>query len=98
METPIIGKTGEARRLERIVGRQKLKKSYTYEVKWIGMDHRVRCFLPYCLDSRADSPFFAFCRATFTFPESSSSTSASPSSSRSTMTSRRRVRDPDHAR
>lgn len=42
METPIVGRTGESRKLERLVGRQKLKKSYTYEVKWQGMDHKVR--------------------------------------------------------
>lgn len=45
MDVPIVGKTGEARKLERIVGRQKLKKSFTYEVKWRGMDHKHNVFL-----------------------------------------------------
>ena len=41
LKVPITAKTGEIRYLESIVGRQKLKKSYTYEVKWQGMHHRV---------------------------------------------------------
>ncbi|KAI5480625.1 elongation factor 3 [Pseudohyphozyma bogoriensis] len=46
MDKPIVGKNGEERLLERIVGRQKLKKSYTYEVKWKGLDHRQNVQLP----------------------------------------------------
>ncbi|GAA5923873.1 hypothetical protein JCM1841_001420 [Sporobolomyces salmonicolor] len=46
LKTPITGKTGETRFLERIVGRQKLKKSYTYEIKWQGMDHRLNSQMP----------------------------------------------------
>ncbi|KAM0753090.1 hypothetical protein T439DRAFT_299360 [Meredithblackwellia eburnea MCA 4105] len=45
-DTPIVGKNGQTRKLERIVGRQKLKKSYTYEVKWQGLDHRQNVHLP----------------------------------------------------
>ncbi|KAL8281105.1 hypothetical protein RQP46_006463 [Phenoliferia psychrophenolica] len=45
-ETPIVGKTGESRKLERIVGRQKEKKSYKYEVKFQGLDHRSNAHLP----------------------------------------------------
>lgn len=43
LETPIEAKTGEKRRIEMIIGRQKLKKSFTYEIKWLNMDHKVRC-------------------------------------------------------
>ncbi|KAK4702417.1 elongation factor 3, partial [Phenoliferia sp. Uapishka_3] len=46
MEVPIVGRTGEARKLERIVGRQKEKKSYKYEVKFVGFDHRQNAHLP----------------------------------------------------
>ncbi|GAA5898100.1 hypothetical protein JCM6882_003327 [Rhodosporidiobolus microsporus] len=46
MKTPITAKTGEARFLERIVGRQKLKKSYTYEIKWQGLHHRYNTQIP----------------------------------------------------
>jgi elongation factor 3 len=45
-DKPIVGRNGEARKVERIVGRQKLKKSYTYEVKWQGLDHRHNVHLP----------------------------------------------------
>lgn len=46
MDVPIVGRTGEARKLERIVGRQKLKKSYTYEIKWQNMDHKHNVQMP----------------------------------------------------
>ncbi|GAA5954301.1 hypothetical protein JCM10213_009166, partial [Rhodosporidiobolus nylandii] len=46
MKTPITAKTGEARYVETIVGRQKLKKSYTYEVKWKGLHHRYNTQIP----------------------------------------------------
>lgn len=45
METPIEAKTGEKRLMEAIIGRQKLKKSYTYEVKFKHMDHKVSNYL-----------------------------------------------------
>ena len=41
LDTPIVSKTtGESRKLEQIVGRQKHKKSYMYEIKFQGYDHR----------------------------------------------------------
>lgn len=39
---PITGGNGEVRYLERLVGRQKEKKSYKYEVKWQKRTHKVR--------------------------------------------------------
>ncbi|ORY74783.1 P-loop containing nucleoside triphosphate hydrolase protein [Leucosporidium creatinivorum] len=45
LKTPIVGKDGTTRLLERIVGRQKLKKSYTYEVKFQGLPHKQNAFL-----------------------------------------------------
>ncbi|BFZ56701.1 [NU+] prion formation protein 1 [Savitreella phatthalungensis] len=41
-------KTGELlkRRIEFLVGRQKLKKSFQYEVKWQGLDARWNTFIP----------------------------------------------------
>lgn len=41
MDKAIEGKNGELRKIEFILGRQKLKKSFQYEVKFKGMDHRV---------------------------------------------------------
>ncbi|KAJ7772608.1 P-loop containing nucleoside triphosphate hydrolase protein [Mycena maculata] len=35
-----VGKDGSKRKLEMIMGRQKLKKSFQYEVKWRGLDHK----------------------------------------------------------
>ena len=46
METPIVSKTGESRKVEYIVGRQKLKKSYQYEIKWVGFEHRHNTWIP----------------------------------------------------
>lgn len=40
MDTEITGKNGDKRKIEEILGRQKLKKSFQYEVKFKGMDHR----------------------------------------------------------
>ncbi len=37
---------GESRRVEYIVGRQKLKKSYQYEIKWVGYEHRHNAWIP----------------------------------------------------
>jgi elongation factor 3 len=41
MDRPIEGKNGELRKIEHILGRSKLKKSFQYEVKFKGMDHKV---------------------------------------------------------
>ncbi|PWN50647.1 putative mrna export factor elf1 [Violaceomyces palustris] len=46
METAIVAKTGESRKVEFIVGRQKLKKSYQYEIKWRGLEHRHNTWIP----------------------------------------------------
>ncbi|SCV69597.1 BQ2448_2617 [Microbotryum intermedium] len=46
LKTPIVGRTGESRFLERIVGRQKLKKSYSYEIKWQNLQHKFNAWLP----------------------------------------------------
>lgn len=62
MDTDFVGKTGEKRKLEvcfildrrndhltpsqMIMGRQKLKKSLQYEVKWRGLDHRYNVWVP----------------------------------------------------
>ncbi|KAI0035881.1 P-loop containing nucleoside triphosphate hydrolase protein [Vararia minispora EC-137] len=45
LETPFVGKNGEKRRLELIMGRQKLKKSFQYEIKWRGLDHRFNTWV-----------------------------------------------------
>lgn len=41
MDRPIEGKNGELRKIEHILGRAKLKKSFQYEVKFKGLDHKV---------------------------------------------------------
>ncbi|GAA5874427.1 hypothetical protein JCM16303_005850 [Sporobolomyces ruberrimus] len=46
LKTPITGKTGETRFLENIVGRQKLKKSYSYEIKWQGLQMNKNSWMP----------------------------------------------------
>ncbi|SPC61735.1 probable mrna export factor elf1 [Ustilago sp. UG-2017b] len=46
METPIKSTTGESRKVEYIVGRQKLKKSYQYEIKWVGYEHKHNSWIP----------------------------------------------------
>lgn len=40
-----VGKDGSKRRLEMIMGRQKLKKSLQYEIKWKGLDHRFNTWV-----------------------------------------------------
>ncbi|KAG0236476.1 hypothetical protein BGW42_003382 [Actinomortierella wolfii] len=45
-ETPITGRDGTTRRLEQLMGRQKLKKSYQYEVKWVNFDHKYNTWMP----------------------------------------------------
>ncbi|KAL1939761.1 hypothetical protein VTO73DRAFT_9461 [Trametes versicolor] len=46
MDTDFVGKNGQRRKLEMIMGRQKLKKSLQYEVKWRGLDHRFNTWIP----------------------------------------------------
>lgn len=46
METPIVSQTGEKRKVEFIVGRSKLKKSFQYEIKWVGLEHRYNTWIP----------------------------------------------------
>ncbi|WFD35275.1 [NU+] prion formation protein 1 [Malassezia cuniculi] len=46
METPIVSTTGEKRKVEFIVGRSKLKKSFQYEIKWVGLEHRHNSWIP----------------------------------------------------
>jgi len=46
MEIPFVGKNGESRKIEMIMGRQKLKKSLQYEIKWRGLDHKWNTWLP----------------------------------------------------
>ncbi|KAI0823669.1 P-loop containing nucleoside triphosphate hydrolase protein [Trametes gibbosa] len=45
-ETEFVGKNGQRRKLEMVMGRQKLKKSFQYEVKWRGLDHRFNTWIP----------------------------------------------------
>ncbi|KAF9568069.1 hypothetical protein CPC08DRAFT_488757 [Agrocybe pediades] len=40
-----VGKDGSKRKLEMIMGRQKLKKSFQYEVKWRGYDHKFNTWV-----------------------------------------------------
>jgi elongation factor 3 len=46
LEIPIKATTGEERTLEAILGRQKLKKSYTYEIKFKNYDHKYNVWIP----------------------------------------------------
>ncbi|KAI0766466.1 P-loop containing nucleoside triphosphate hydrolase protein [Irpex lacteus] len=46
LEVEFVGKNGQRRKLEMIMGRQKLKKSFQYEVKWRGLDHRFNTWIP----------------------------------------------------
>jgi len=46
MDQFFVGKNGEKRKIELIMGRQKLKKSLQYEIKWKGLDHRYNSWLP----------------------------------------------------
>ena len=46
MERPIEGRNGELRKIEHILGRSKLKKSFQYEVKFKGLDHKVCLYWP----------------------------------------------------
>ncbi|KAK7005674.1 P-loop containing nucleoside triphosphate hydrolase protein [Favolaschia claudopus] len=40
-----LGRDGSKRKLEMIMGRQKLKKSFQYEVKWRGLDHKFNTWV-----------------------------------------------------
>ncbi|KAI0699255.1 P-loop containing nucleoside triphosphate hydrolase protein [Cytidiella melzeri] len=46
LEVEFVGKNGQRRKLEMIMGRQKLKKSFQYEIKWRGFDHRFNTWIP----------------------------------------------------
>ncbi|OBZ68188.1 mRNA export factor elf1 [Grifola frondosa] len=46
LEVDFMGKNGQRRKLELIMGRQKLKKSLQYEIKWRGLDHRFNTWIP----------------------------------------------------
>ncbi|ORX36907.1 mRNA export factor elf1 [Kockovaella imperatae] len=46
MERPIEGRNGELRKIEFILGRQKLKKSFQYEIKFKGYDHKYNAWIP----------------------------------------------------
>ncbi|KAG8838059.1 [NU+] prion formation protein 1, partial [Serendipita sp. 411] len=46
LDQDFVGKNGEKRKIEFIMGRQKLKKSLRYEIKWRGLDHRYNTWLP----------------------------------------------------
>jgi len=41
-----VGRNGTKRKMEMIMGRQKLKKSFQYEIKWKGLDHRFNTWVP----------------------------------------------------
>ena len=46
MDRPIAGRNGELRKIEEILGRQKLKKSFQYEVKFLGHPHKHNAWIP----------------------------------------------------
>ncbi|KAG9048951.1 hypothetical protein FS837_011594 [Tulasnella sp. UAMH 9824] len=46
LEKDWVGRNGEKRKIEMIIGRQKLKKSYQYEIKWRGLDHKFNTWIP----------------------------------------------------
>ncbi|KAJ8469483.1 hypothetical protein ONZ45_g16872 [Pleurotus djamor] len=41
-----VGRDGSKRKVEMIMGRQKLKKTFQYEIKWRGLDHRYNTWVP----------------------------------------------------
>ncbi|KAF8894076.1 P-loop containing nucleoside triphosphate hydrolase protein [Infundibulicybe gibba] len=45
LEKEWVGKDGSKRKLEMVMGRQKLKKSFQYEIKWRGLDHRYNTWV-----------------------------------------------------
>ncbi|KAG0199386.1 hypothetical protein BGX33_011674 [Mortierella sp. NVP41] len=46
METWVIGGDGSKRQVEQIMGRQKLKKSFQYEIKWKNHVHKFNTWMP----------------------------------------------------
>ena len=46
MEKPITGKDGTQRKIELLMGRQKLKKTFQYEIKWMGLMHKHNTWIP----------------------------------------------------
>lgn len=46
MDVKIEVRPGEFRKVEAIVGRQKLAKSFQYEIKWLNMEHRDNAWVP----------------------------------------------------
>jgi elongation factor 3 len=46
MEIPIQGRNGDLRKIEFILGRQKFKKTFQYEVKFRGLDHKNNAWIP----------------------------------------------------
>ncbi|CEL54075.1 mRNA export factor elf1 OS=Schizosaccharomyces pombe (strain 972 / ATCC 24843) GN=elf1 PE=1 SV=1 [Rhizoctonia solani AG-1 IB] len=46
LEKDFVGRNGEKRKLELIMGRQKLKKSFQYEIKWRNLDHKFNTWIP----------------------------------------------------
>ncbi|KAI0280990.1 P-loop containing nucleoside triphosphate hydrolase protein [Russula aff. rugulosa BPL654] len=46
LDKDFVGKNGQRRKLELIMGRQKLKKSFRYEIKWRGLDHKFNTWIP----------------------------------------------------
>ncbi|EGO25400.1 hypothetical protein SERLADRAFT_361098 [Serpula lacrymans var. lacrymans S7.9] len=41
-----VGRNGTKRKLELVMGRQKLKKTFQYEIKWRGLDHKFNTWVP----------------------------------------------------
>ncbi|CAK5281806.1 unnamed protein product [Mycena citricolor] len=41
-----VGRDGSKRKFEMVMGRQKLKKNFQYEVKWKGLDHKWNTWVP----------------------------------------------------
>lgn len=68
MDIEITGKNGDKRKIEQILGRQKLKKSFQYEVKFRGMDHKHNAWLP-----REDLIKYGFQKMIATFDDMDSS-------------------------
>ncbi|KAL0578289.1 [NU+] prion formation protein 1 [Marasmius crinis-equi] len=46
MDQDWVGRNGTKRKVELIMGRQKLKKSFQYEIKWRGLDHKFNTWVP----------------------------------------------------
>jgi len=46
MEKDWVGKNGEKRKVDLIIGRAKLKKTYQYEIKWRDLEHKFNTWIP----------------------------------------------------